>query len=135
VSLDAWEERTLKSIAENLAASAPELASRLSVFDRLTSGERMPEDSRAKAEGRPGHHRARPRRRPGHDRAGRMQGPLMHAPDEGAYPVATLVTILAVTIAVLIALSLVPGTASGPPPGTQQAGLCAQTWPLPCNGR
>jgi hypothetical protein len=59
----------------------------------------------------------------------------MRAPDEGAYPVATLVTILAVTIAVLIALSLVPGTASGPPPGTQQAGLCAQTWPLPCDGR
>jgi hypothetical protein len=29
VSLDAWEEHALRSIADDLAASAPELASRL----------------------------------------------------------------------------------------------------------
>ena len=42
MSLSAWEQRTLSCIADELAASDPELASILAVFNRLTRGEAMP---------------------------------------------------------------------------------------------
>jgi hypothetical protein len=42
VSLSVREQRTLRRIAAELAASAPELASILGVFNRLAWGEAMP---------------------------------------------------------------------------------------------
>jgi len=50
VSLNASQQRTLGYIADYLADTAPELASMLSVFNRLTSGEEMP-DRREAGEG------------------------------------------------------------------------------------
>ena len=42
VSLSAREQRTLRRVADELAASAPELASMFGVFNRLAWGEAMP---------------------------------------------------------------------------------------------
>ena len=42
MSLSAHEQRTLRRIADELAASDPELASILGVFNRLAWGEAMP---------------------------------------------------------------------------------------------
>lgn len=42
MSLNAWEQCTLGYIADELADSAPELTSMLTLFNRLTSGEAMP---------------------------------------------------------------------------------------------
>lgn len=145
MSLDAWEEHALKYIADDLAASAPELASRLLVFNRLTSGERMPGHPQAKGEERRGHHRARPRRGSWRGRAGdvgrvgeagrigRMRGPVMRAHGR-TLPVISVVTILAVVTAILIAVALV---LSGPghSPAGNGAGHCAQTWPMTCSRR
>src|SRR5262249_52758167 len=47
VTLSARERRTLSCIADELADSAPELASFLSVFNRLTSGEELPQHRHA----------------------------------------------------------------------------------------
>jgi len=41
------EQRTLGRIADELAGSAPELTSMLTVFNRLTSGEDMPSEAHA----------------------------------------------------------------------------------------
>ena len=43
MSLSAQERQALDFMAEGLADSAPELASLLATFTRLTSGEQMPE--------------------------------------------------------------------------------------------
>lgn len=47
MSFNSWEQRTLADIEENLSASAPELASLLAIFNRLTAGEDMPAHARA----------------------------------------------------------------------------------------
>jgi hypothetical protein len=132
VSLDAWEERALKSIADDLAASAPEFASRLLVFNRLTSGEQMPEDPQVmRGEQRRGHRRARPRRGSWRGRAGWMRDPVMrpHGRTLRAIPV---IAILAVFTAIMIAIALVLG---GSGPGGTRASHCARAWPMTCSSR
>ena len=47
MSLSAQEQRTLSCIADELASSAPKLASILGLFNRLTRGEAMPARQRA----------------------------------------------------------------------------------------
>jgi hypothetical protein len=42
MSPSSWEQRTLSSLADELAASDPKLASTLAAFNRLTWGEEMP---------------------------------------------------------------------------------------------
>jgi hypothetical protein len=42
MSISEQEQRTLEAIGEDLARSAPKLASMLSIFSRLTAGETMP---------------------------------------------------------------------------------------------
>jgi hypothetical protein len=135
MSLDAWEERALNSIAADLAASAPELASRLSVFNRLTSGEQMPEDLQAKAEGRRGHHGARPRRRHRRVRADRMKGSRTRTAHDGTWPVTPAVAFLAVITGIVIALAVVLNATSHQSGGTRGNGHYAQTRPTPCCGR
>jgi hypothetical protein len=134
VSLDAWEEYALSSIADDLAASAPGLASRLSMFNRLTSGEQMPESLRAAEEERREHHGARPRRR--HRRGwfgwlSRECGLVARAADEGTWSVIPVVVSMAVTIAILITLGLTLGATHH----THHSGQCTQTWPVPCSRR
>jgi hypothetical protein len=133
VSLDAWEERALKSIADDLAASAPELASRLLVFNRLTSGERMPEDPRVmKGEERRGRHRTRPRRGSRRGRADWMRGSVMRSHGR-TVPAIPVVAILAVAAVIMIAIALVR-SGSGPRPAGTRASHCARTWPMTCSG-
>jgi Protein of unknown function (DUF3040) len=43
MSLSAWEQQALDSIKDGLAGSDPELATLLSAFTRLVSGERIPD--------------------------------------------------------------------------------------------
>jgi hypothetical protein len=126
VSLDAREERTLNSIADNLTAAAPELASRLSVFNRLASGEQMPEHLAVKAEGRRGRHDAR---------TGGKRRPLMRASGEGMWPVFPVVAVMAVTTVIMIAVGVVLSTTSHPPARTHPVVQCARTWPVQCPRR
>ena len=64
MSLNAGEQRTLSCIADELAGSAPKLTSMLTVFNRLTSGEEMPDHRPPGETGKDQRHRSRaPRRR------------------------------------------------------------------------
>jgi hypothetical protein len=64
VSLNAGEQRTLSCIADELAGSAPKLTSMLTVFNRLTSGEEMPDHRQPGETGKDQRHRSHaPRRR------------------------------------------------------------------------
>lgn len=138
MSLDAWEEHILSSIADGLAASAPELASRLSVFNRLARGEQMPEGLRTRGEGRRGPNGARPGRRGqrgGASRAGRKRGILARAADGKVWPAIPVLAVMAVTTAILIAVALVRGPAGDKPGGTRPVGQCPTTWALACPGR
>ena len=64
MSLNAGEQRTLSCIADELAGSAPKLTSMLTVFNRLTSGEEMPDHRQPGETGKDQRHRSRaPRRR------------------------------------------------------------------------
>lgn len=115
MSLDAWEERALGSIADGLSASAPELASRLSVFNQLTCGERMPEYPWVKAEGRRSHGRARGSGAP-------------------AWPVVMVISVVAAVTTTAIVLALTvhgPGDAPG---GNPPAARCTVGY-IPCSGR
>lgn len=138
MSLDAWEEHSLSSIADDLVASAPELATRLLMFNRLTSGERMPESVRAAEKARREHHGARPRRR---NRRGwfgwlsRECGLVARAADEGTWSVIPLAVSMALIIAILITLGLVLSGTHHTSGGIHQTGRCAQSWTLPCSGR
>jgi anti-sigma-K factor RskA len=59
VSLNASQQRTLGYMADYLADTAPELASMLSVFNRLTFGEEMPDRREAGETARGTRHRPR----------------------------------------------------------------------------
>ena len=52
MALSGREQRALSSIADELAASDPRLASILAFFNRLTRGEELPADQRAGEAGR-----------------------------------------------------------------------------------
>lgn len=118
MSLDAWEKHALNSIAHDLAASAPELASCLSVFNRLASGEQMPEEPGAKAEARRGHRR----------------GLGVRAAHSGTWPVIPVVALMAVTTAIMIAVALVLSSGDREQGRAPQTASCAQSWPVPCPG-
>jgi hypothetical protein len=143
VSLDAREQRALNSIAESLTASAPEFVSRLLVFNRLTSGEQLPEGLQAKVKERHGHEYEDGHGH-GRHRGGRSslaggaegnRGPLMRPSHGAAAQVLPVVAALAVTIAVMITLALVLSATSSTSAGIRQASHCAQGWPIPCSGR
>ena len=135
MSLDAWEQRALNSIAESLTASAPEFASRLSVFNRLTSGEQMPEDLQARMKEQHGHGRHQGGRASLADGTHGNRGPLMRPSHGRVLPVLPVATALALTIAVMITLALVMSATSHTSRGIHRASHCAQGWPIPCSGR
>lgn len=138
MSLDAWEEQILGSIADGLTASAPELASRLSVFNRLACGEQMPEDLRARGGERRGRHDVRPDRRAQRGRASRhgpKRGLLARAAERKIWLAIPVLAVMAVTTAILIAVALVQGPAGHKPGGTRPVRQCPTTWALVCPRR
>ncbi len=135
MSLDAWEQRALNSIAASLTASAPEFASRLSVFNRLTSGEQMPEDLQARVKEQHGHGRHQGGRASLADSTQGNRGPIMRPSHGRVLPVIPMAAALALTIAVVITLALVLSATSHTSSGIHQGSHCAQGWPAPCSGR
>lgn len=129
MSLDAWEDNALSSIASDLTASAPELTSFLSMFNRLAAGERMPEDPPARQRGGRGCRRARPRQR---RLRGGKPGALMRAANTGAMPLVVVAVIMVVATTVSITLALVLGAASQAPGGSRRVMQCTGTWPVAC---
>lgn len=121
MSLSAWEQHTLSRIADELADSAPELMSLLSVFNRLTSGEEMPERWQA---GRTGKCEQRGSRRS--RRRTWTQRQASHA-GRRAWIITALTLMSLAVIVVALVLSL-----AGHGAGTN--GRCVQLWPLVCPG-
>lgn len=121
VSLSAGEQRTLSRVAYELAGSAPKLASLLSLFNRLTSGEEMPE--RWQKAGKTGKcERQRPRR----SRRWRTRR-VSHA-GQRAWPVIIALTLIGVAVIVVaLVLSHTGHEAGG-------NGRCMQSWPIVCQG-
>jgi hypothetical protein len=117
VSLSAREQHTLSCIANELADSAPELTSFISVFNRLTSSEEMPELWQADKIARCG--RQRPRR------SSRRTWTRRQASHPGRYvPVITVLALIGVAmIIVALMLSINGREVSG-------NGRCAQSWPV-----
>lgn len=115
MSLSAWERQTLDSIGSGLADSDPELATLLTTFARLASGEEMPAREKVHASSRRVARRSRPEprltRRP-HRRLGSQQ--------------AVMLLWLVITVA-LIATAL--ASSHG---GSQ--GTCARSWATSCIG-
>ena len=132
MSLDAWEEKALSSIADDLTASAPEFASRLSVFNRLTCGEQMPGNPRAKDEdGRRSNRHAPPQR--GHRRGRTGIRPRARRSNSGAWPAIVIISIVLMTASGIV-LALTVGTSQAPA-GNGQAARCAPISVVACSGR
>lgn len=120
--LSARERRTLSCIADELTHSAPELASLLSVFNRLTSGEDMPERPRA---GRTGEcERQRSRRSCQRTWTQRQASQVSRR----AWPVIALLAFMSVS---MIVTALVLSHTSH---GAGANGRCMQSWPIACPG-
>jgi hypothetical protein len=122
VTLSAWEQCTLGYIADELADSAPELTSMLTLFNRLTSGEAMPARQRAGETGEAARHRSRTRRRRYSARWQRRRIPRRVWP----------LTAVALTVTTAIVMTLVltlAGHRSGGNPG------CTHSWPIVCPRR
>ena len=116
MSLDAWEENALNAIANDLTASAPEFVSRLSIFNRLTCGERLPEDQLATDKG---------------GRGGKPRS-LMSASNMRAWPVILVAIVMAVAAAAMIAVALALSATSQAPGRPRQPGQCAGSWLTAC---
>ena len=104
MSLSAREQRTLDSITDRLAGSDPELASLLTGFTRLVSGEEMPLREGIRAGSRRAIRCSRrqwrhPRGDEVHQAAGRMPGRLVLQWAAVLLSLLTAVTVIAVTTA------------------------------------
>ena len=122
--VDSRSQNTLNSIAEELTASAPRLASRLSMFNRLAAGEPVPEEPRALTARRG----FRPRRR------GRRR--LRRAARTGTGPMIVATAAMAVATAAMVAVMLVLGAVGHMPGGaSRSASQCARLWLTMCSGR
>lgn len=120
--LSARERRTLSCIAGELTHSAPQLASLLSVFNRLTSGEDMPERPQA---GKTGEcERQRSRRSCQRTWTQRQASQV----SRHAWPVIALLAFMSVS---MIVTALVLSHTSH---GTGANGRCMQSWPIACPG-
>jgi hypothetical protein len=109
MSLSVREQEALSRIENTLAGSDPELAGRLAMFTRLTSGEAMP---------------AREQMRAG---ARNARGPTA-ACARLAHAMALLWVLIAIGM-IATAVSLSSGASSG-----ASQGKCATTWPTACAG-
>ena len=120
--LSARERRTLSYIASELTHSTPELASLLSVFNRLTSGEDMPERQQACKTGECERQRSR--------RSCRRTWTQRQASQVGqrAWPAIALLTFVSVG---MIVTALIVGHTSH---GAGTNGRCMQSRPIVCPG-
>jgi hypothetical protein len=121
VSLSAWEQRTLSSIADELAGSDPRLASILAVFNRLTRGEAMPARQ----------HAGRIRREAGRSRRNRShtwKRRRVYLTVRVAWPAIAWILIAAALITAALVLSHIGH-------GPDGRWRCAQSWPVTCAGR
>jgi len=123
VTLSARERRTLSCIADELADSAPELASFLSVFNRLTSGEELPQHRHASDTEKCDRQRSRRSRR--HTWTRRKASP---GRQRVRLATAALTLISVAMIVVALVLSHPSHEAGG-------KGHCAQSWPIVCARR
>jgi hypothetical protein len=122
VSLSAWEQGTLSCIADELAASDPNLASILAVFNRLTRGEAMPARQHAGGIRREVGRSRRGRR---HTRKHRCR---MRMTVRAARPAIAWILITAALITAALVLSHIGHEPDG-------RWRCTQSWPVTCAGR
>lgn len=119
MSSDAWEQRTLGYIADELACSAPDLTSMLTVFNRLTSGEAMPDRHRGSETGATVRRRSRTRLQrssaSGHRRRVRQR----------VWPF-TAVALTVVTAIVMALVLTLTGHSAGGNSACKRGPLCAQ---------
>ena len=121
LSLNAGEQRTLSCIADELAGSAPKLASMLTVFNRLTSGEEMPDHRQPGETGEDQRHRSRaPRRRSSARRPKSQIGKRM-------WPI-TALALTVITAIVMTILLILTSHGSGTNTG------CVQSLVIVCPG-
>ncbi|HEY6492886.1 MAG TPA: hypothetical protein VIZ43_06400 [Trebonia sp.] len=118
MSLNTWEQRTLGHIAWELADAAPELTSMLTVFNRLTSGEAMPDRQPVSKTRQAALHRSRTRPQRSGARCQRRRGLRV-------WPLAAV----ALTVITAIVMTLVLTLTSH---GSGQSTACAQTWSIVC---
>ena len=119
MSLNAWEQCTLGCIADELADSAPELTSKLTLFNQLTSGEAMPARQQVGETGEAARHRSRTRRRRSNQRRRIRQR---------VWPL-TAVALTVITAIVMTLVLTLTGHRSGGNSG------CTQSWSTVCPRR
>jgi hypothetical protein len=128
MSLSAWEQQALDSIKDTLAASDPKLASLLSAFSRLASGEEMPTREAirmgprraARRPSRKRRHRADQRRH----RADQMTRHVARVRESLGSRRTALLLWLAIT-AILITVALVLNSGNAP-------ATCTYPWSIGC---
>ena len=118
MSPDAWEQRALDSIGDGLADSDPELATLLTTFTSLASGEKMPVREKLRARSLRAIHRSRRRR----GALGRVPGRRL-ARRLGVERVALLLWLLITVGLITTGLTLSRS-------GSQSA--CVERWPGIC---
>lgn len=119
MGLSAWEQQALDLIKSGITGSDPELASLLSAFTRLASGEEMPDREMVLA----GPQRALRRLR----RTGQRSG-LGRVCRRLGFQRATLLLLWLLTAAALIAVTLVLST------GSDHGGTCTEPMATACAG-
>ena len=119
MSLNAGEQRTLSCIADELADSAPKLTSMLTVFNRLTSGEEMPDHRQPDETGKDQRDRSRASRRRSSARR-----PRSHI-RKRVWPI-TALALTVITAIVVTVLLMLTSHGSGANTG------CMQSWLLVC---
>jgi hypothetical protein len=129
VALNAWENRTLRAITYELSRSAPEFASSLSVFNRLASGESLPEHVPARWCGQHGRHRRSPRgARDGRD----CRTQPARARPGGVLLFAAVLTATAVAIVLAVVLA---GVGQTPARTKEGPASCPMAVPSTCVGQ
>lgn len=118
MSLSAREQRILGCIADEIADSAPELASLLSTFNRLTSGEEMPERRQAAETGKCERQRSRQGRR-------RPWSRVRASPArQRMWPVIAVLTFIGAALIVMTLMLILISHKAGGSEG------CRQSWPI-----
>jgi hypothetical protein len=129
VRLTEWEQRTLGCIADELADSAPELTSMLTVYNRLTSGEAMPDRQRVSETGEAARHRSPTRpQSPRVRRQGSSATRRRRLIPQRVWPL-TAVALTVITTVVMTLVLILNGHGSG---GNS---VCTQAWSSICPRR
>ena len=123
MTMSARERRALGCISDELADSAPELASLLSVFNRLTSGEDMPERRHASNTEKCERQRSR---------QSRWQTWTRRKASPGRQRLRLVIAALTLISVAMIVVALALGHLSHE---AGRKGHCVQSWPIVCPKR